>query len=52
MFKESVLTFTALATSTVANAHAASAVVISDNGFYGAAWGPLLNTDRIFGSGI
>lgn len=45
MFNKAALILTALASLTIANAHAGSAIVVASNGVYAAAWGPLLSAE-------
>jgi hypothetical protein len=43
MFRKAALIVMALASLTIANANAGSAIVVSSNGYYAAAWGQFLN---------
>jgi hypothetical protein len=43
MFKKLALILTTVASLAIANANAGSAIVVSSNGYYGAAWGAFLN---------
>jgi hypothetical protein len=45
MFREAALILTALTSLTIADANAASAVVLSSNGYNAAAWGQFLNAE-------
>jgi hypothetical protein len=46
MFRKAALSLTTLASLTIANAQASSAVVVSSSGYYAAAWGQLLSKDK------
>src|SRR5271166_2846208 len=46
MFRKAALVLMALASLTIANAQASSAVVVSSNGHYAAAWGQLLSKEQ------
>jgi hypothetical protein len=47
MFKKVALILTAITSLTIANAQASSAVVVSSNGYYVAAWGELLSKEQV-----
>ena len=46
MFRKAALILMALVSLTIANANAGSAVVVSSNGYYAAAWGQFLNAEQ------
>jgi hypothetical protein len=46
MFRKAALILMALASLAIANANAGSAVVVSSNGYYAAAWGQFVNADQ------
>ena len=46
MFRKAPLSLAALMSLTIANAQASSAVVVSSNGYYAAAWGQLLSKEQ------
>jgi Domain of unknown function (DUF4189) len=46
VFRKAALILMAFVSLTIANANAGSAVVVSSNGHYAAAWGQLLNADQ------
>jgi hypothetical protein len=49
MFRKGAISLTVLASLTIANAQASSAVVVSSNGYYAAAWGQSLSKEQAIG---